>query len=206
MTTSDTIRWLFRPLSEPIFLKLYLEEFDTQRSSGGAGCRLFQEAFWALEPDTEHPETFRKAAWNRIENWLEVEGPVEDIWAMDCYRVLLHGLKNELSSEEEKKRDDLVRFWAFPELFRASEDEEPPDNWRDYVEIHAHLRGALPFSDLWNDWLEDARFRASLRSDKTTFIVGHWRKTYAEILGKARLARHYFRDRKSTRLNSSHYS
>lgn len=77
---------------------------------------------------------------------------------------------------------ELSRYWALPELF---EDDgtarrattEPAEG---YHEIHCHLRGGVPYLHLWKGWLDNERWRASLRTLECR--SGPWTKTWAELV------------------------
>ncbi len=194
MSASDMVRWLFRPFNEPAFLKLYIEEFESSRSVVGCGRRLFEDTFWSLKADREHPPDYRKVAWGRIEKWLE-NGDIygQQAMATACCRALLNGLKNDLSTEEREARDVLAKFWLSP-LFFMSPNGKKEKNIKEkkYVEIHAHLRGSLPFAELWKGWIKNQTLAAPLCTDKFTFTVGNWRCTYGEIVETAIKARKNF--------------
>lgn len=73
---------------------------------------------------------------------------------------------------------DLDAIWGLP-------DAISPDGASlavpELAELHAHLRGSVPFRELWKGWLADARWRAKLR--RGHFVcAGSWRRTWAELL------------------------
>lgn len=185
MSDRDCIRWLLRPLGEPAFLRLYR---DTQRTAQGELCprypwRLFEETFWSLEPDSEHPADARAPAWR----WLRERLGAAEGTALGWLRALVHGLRTH---EQSRDVHDLACFWAAPELVGNVEDAAPEPGEASvltssgYHEIHCHVRGAVPFLHLWQSWLTNDRARALLRKHQCK--AGSWQKTWAELVNEAK--------------------
>lgn len=177
MDDRDQIRWLLRVLAEPPFLRLYVEGIG----SGAYERRRFEDAFWSLEPDLEHPAAARDAAWRRLESWL----PDAPIAPADVFRTVLVQLSSGAGIDQAAVRD-LARFWSLPDLFPASESPVVTENGPNspgYRELHAHLRGSVPYLHLWESWLGDLRWRANLRTLECR--AGAWSRTWAELVGDA---------------------
>lgn len=169
----NVVRWLLRPLAEPAFLRLYLDEDD------GLPFRCFEDAFFGLVADGERPEEARAEAWRQLDVWARGERS-----AVGWFRAVLRGLRERHAQDAY----DLARYWALPELFdeppaeAAALDEGAPSTPA-YHEIHCHFRGAVPYLDLWRGWLANERWRAALRQYKCR--VGTWDRTWAELVNEA---------------------
>lgn len=164
-------RWLLRPLGEPAFLRLYLEESPCPR-------RLFEETFWSLPVDVEHPGDAREHAWERLRAWRDRIPEEESDKPVAWYCAVLQGLRD---APDQKDIRDLACFWAAPELLGT--EEQPTSIQTGYYELHCHVRGAVPFLHLWRNWLGDRRARAHLR--KHICQAGSWKETWAELVTRA---------------------
>lgn len=167
------VRWLLRPLAEPAFLRFYVEkDFDTTLP-----VALFESAFWALEPNPEHPDDDRKYAWNIMKAWLPSTVQKGSEW----FRILLQKLGSRETTLEGRAIfddvQDLSKHWVLPELF--NKPAMSTFELSNYYELHCHLRGAVPFTHMWNDFLYNERVRANLRKEKCS--AGDWSKTWAEL-------------------------
>jgi hypothetical protein len=199
MRDGDRVRWLLRPLGEPAFLRLYVE---TDIDGRGAlppryPRRLFEDTFWALPADLEHPKDAQDRAWRSLKEWL----PEGEHTALEWYATLVRCLCEPEHNIASTVRD-LAQFWAAPELFLKTEGApelfsetkgapcpEPAGvngSNLDYYELHCHLRGAVPFSQLWHDAITNDRARARLRKDRCQ--VGLWERTWAELAQEAAAA------------------
>lgn len=176
-TSHDELRWLLRPLGEPAFVHLYRE--DTALS-----FRAFEDAFWSLEPDSEHPKETRPSAWRRIEAW-KLAGETPALPA-HWFVALVRRLRQLLADEPDDGKAELVRFWSVPELFAAPHTPGRIDTLP-YHEIHCHLRGAVPFTTLWSGWVKDERWRAALR--RYNCEAGRHRLTWAELIAEVAAGR-----------------
>lgn len=180
MAERARLRWLLRVLTEPPFLRLYVE------NHGAPDCerRRFEDAFFSLSADLEHPEAEREPAWNLLARWL----PVQSFAPAHGFRAVLASLCNDPEINGGALRD-LARFWALPDLFppaaSATDETAPPEasameRAYGYHELHCHLRGAVPYLHLWRSWLENERWRARLRREACR--AGTWVRTWAELV------------------------
>jgi hypothetical protein len=176
----DRIRWLLRPLGEPAFLRLY------RATTLESDCslqpryprRLFEDTFWSLPADLEHPEKTRDQAWKFLKHWL----PEGEQSALEWFCILLRHLREPEAGHADDIRD-IAQFWAAPELFWTPGASSGEPRLDDYHELHCHLRGAVPFSQLWHGWITDAHARARLRTHHCQ--AGSWKRTWAEIVNEA---------------------
>lgn len=100
------------------------------------------------------------------------------------FRAIIHGLNGqELAGNARAHVDDLARFWAMPELFEDRVHTAEPPRASGYHEIHCHLRGGVPYIHLWQGWLSNERWRASLRRHPCS--TGSWSMTWAELVCEA---------------------
>lgn len=169
----NVVRWLLRPLAEPAFLRLYLDEDD------GLPFRCFEDAFFGLVADGERPEEARAEAWCQLDAWARGERS-----AVGWFRAVLRGLRERHAQDAY----DLARYWALPELFeepsaKAAAHDKGAPSAPAYHEIHCHFRGAVPYLELWRGWLENERLRAALRRYECR--VGTWHRTWAELVSEA---------------------
>ena len=124
MRDGDRVRWLLRPLGEPAFLRLYVE---TNLDDRGAlhpryPRRLFEDTFWALPVDLEHPKEARVRAWRLLQAWL----PEGEQSALEWYATLVRRLRDPEADIASDVRD-LAQFWAAPELFSETEGAPGPE-------------------------------------------------------------------------------
>ncbi len=162
----NIIRWLLRVLAEPSFLRIYLEDLQTQ----GFDRRNLEDTFWALSADTEHPEPARERAWRLLECLPLHAQPT------DWYRHVL-----TLLSQVQHESHMLARFWALPELFPLDIAPGPVPG---FFETHCHLRGAVPYLWLWEHWLDDEPLRANLRRHECR--AGSWKKPWSILVKQAK--------------------
>ncbi len=193
------VRWLLRPLGEPAFLRLYLEkEFERE-----VPLALFEATFWGLEGNSEHLPEHRKLAWKTLKEWLP--GSVEK--ATEWFRLLVQRLgaidANIGGQSVVDDVWDLSKHWALPELF--TQVSPPSFELSGYYELHCHLRGAVPFSYLWRQFLLNERIRANLRKKEDRCAVGDWSKTWAELCAQAASYLSVELDSETSLLDMSHH-
>jgi hypothetical protein len=181
------VRWLFRSLCEPTFLRLYVEENEP------FPLRVLEQAFWGLAGDGERPDSVRAAAWNALAQWAE---PAYDPMArgaaapgsvpIDWFVRIVKGLRERMQTPVWSEAvGDLARFWCLTELFpdtRSSQQPPEPDE-PPYHEIHCHFRGAAPFPYLWHGWLVNEHWRAQL--NREICRAAPWEETWAKLVNKA---------------------
>jgi hypothetical protein len=113
--------------------------------------------------------------------WLQEEGVLKASSPERAWATLLGALR-----DDRRVAQDLAAL-GLPELFpkrRGStgraEAPAPP-----LAELHAHLRGSVPFMALWVGWLTDERWRASVRRPEYTVEDVPWRQTWADLTQRA---------------------
>lgn len=173
-TTRSLLRWMCRPLTEVAFLRLVIEQIENEERPERERKPLpytLAYAFDRLHADAEHPEVDRAEARRLLADALSAERPTL------CFARTLR-LVREWSPHEDLH--DVAGYAALPELL---DDGAEPGPVKGYHEIHAHLRGSVPWPCLWVGWLCDERWRGRQRKHPSKH--DGWERTHAELLERA---------------------
>lgn len=172
--TRSLLRWMCRPLTEVAFLRLVIEQLENEERPERERRPLpytLAYAFDRLEADAEHPEEDRAEARRILSEALSADRPTL------CFAWTLVVVRSWSNREDLR---DVLGYAALPEMFEGSHEVEKVAG---YHEIHAHLRGSVPWPDLWVGWLNDERWRG--RQRKRSSKHDGWEKTHAELIERA---------------------
>lgn len=166
------LRWLCRPLTEATFLRRILAGAGGNPADAEPAPFTLAYAFQRLDADAERPEELRQRAYAMLADALAADT------ATGCFAITMRVAR---SWPEKQELADVAAYSALPELFPA-----PPARVayaEGFHEVHAHLRGSIPWESMWVGWLTDERWRGRLRA-RVSQCDG-WERTHAELVERA---------------------
>lgn len=169
------LRWLLRMLASPELLRLILDERAKRPPPFSV-----RHAWEMLQPRGDWTgEGQREAAC-----WLADRGILEEPSPAAAWVRLVRDLRD---IEQREELDNLVSYCSLPALFLTNTSRDPSGTPSpgDLTELHAHLRGSVPWGHLWARWMQDGWARAALRGHRRRLEAGGAGWSWAELLHEA---------------------
>lgn len=198
---ADVFWWLLTALSAPAFLRLYVEPFDNpppgkrRREPERWPLRVYESAFFALHPSATHSEDKRREAWSQLQRAAERSGgsltPAE--FFEIAWRKVLNKW-NAAAPEHHREYREAASRSGMLDLFRwIAPDETRGAVKLEYVEVHAHLNGCVPYEWMWRKWMTNDSLRPAFDQDypiepsalSVHLGMGPWKRSYSDLLAIA---------------------